>query len=80
MSAPGKENETPKVAYRRNNAFEALRLFLGTFALSIIFHVAWDAVFEEAINFEGGFLRSLAFSAAFGVSSMIFRFTPVFLR
>ena len=80
MDAPGKEKENLKVAYRRNNIFEALRLFLVTFALAVIFHVAWDAAFEETISFESSFWRSLAFSAAFGVSSMMFKLTPVYLR
>lgn len=74
--ATQKRNE-PEVAYRRNNAWEAFRLFLVTFALATIFHVAWDAAFEDAINFEGSFWRSLAFSAAFALSSMLIKFTPV---
>ena len=78
--APGKESQTAQVAYRRNNAFEALRLSLVTFSLGMFSLVTWDAVFEEAINFQDGFWLSLAFSAAFGFSSMLFKFTPVFLR
>ena len=80
MNAFSRTGAAKEVAYRKNNAWEALRLLLIVCSVAMIFHVFWDAALEEVIDYEGSFWRSLMFSTAYAVSSMIFKFTPVYLK
>lgn len=68
------------VAWRRATRSEAIEILFATFTLASMFRAGWGYLFEDAIDFEHVFFRSLWFSIAFAVSSMIIKMKPVFLK
>ena len=74
------EVDEQPVKYRRHRISEAIELALMVFTLSSFLTVLWDLAFEDMIDFENAFYRSLYFSLAFSIASLVFKWKAVYRR
>lgn len=69
-----------RIAWRRCDAWEAAGYFFAVFTLCNVVHVVTDAMFENAIDYQGAFIDSLLYGSAWAALSMVLKIKLVVLR